>query len=286
MLVLLPPSEGKAPAPARGRPVDLDTLSFPELTATRSRVLDALVGLCRTDPDRAAEVLELGPKLRGEVEVDAAVLESPTRPARALYTGVLYTALGLGDLPAAASRRASSRLVIASGLWGLVRPGDRLPRYRLPGGLSVPGLGPLAAVWRTVLGDVLPPAAGRGVVLDLRSGAYASAWTPDGALAGRTLTVRVLHERDGVRRVMSEANKAVKGRLTRALLLDGSTPTSVGGLVDLVTGLGRDAGAAGWQVEDSTPTGSRRGGLRRVDLVTADLGVHPDHPGADAPTGR
>ncbi len=254
MLVLLPPSEGKAATPRQGRPLDLATLSFPELTPTRSVVVEILVGLCRDDPERAATMLGLGPTQRGEVDVDARLLTSPTRPARDLYTGVLYAALGLGTLPAAAARRASSRLVIASGLWGLVRPGDRLPRYRLPGASALPGLGPLAGVWRAVLDGALVPAAGRGVVLDLRSTAYATAWTPVGALARRTLTVRVLHERDGVRRVVSEANKAVKGRLTRALMLDGSQPTTVDALLECIRGLGREAGAAGWEVVESTPS--------------------------------
>ena len=48
MLVLLPPSEGKASIdgtgrPRRGTPVRLETLSFPQLTTAREQVLDALV---------------------------------------------------------------------------------------------------------------------------------------------------------------------------------------------------------------------------------------------------
>ena len=58
MLVLLPPSEGKTPA-RRGAPLDLEGLSFPGLTATRERVLDALVDLARTRPDTARTVLGL-----------------------------------------------------------------------------------------------------------------------------------------------------------------------------------------------------------------------------------
>lgn len=272
MLILLPPSEGKAAPRRRGRPLDLGALSFPELTDTRRRVLDTLVELCRSDPERAADVLELGPRLAGEVATDAALAGAPTMPARRLYTGVLYTALGLDQLPAAAARRAGTRLVIASGLWGLVRPGDRLPRYRLPGGLSLPGLGTLSSVWKPALAGVVPGLVGPGVLLDLRSTTYVAAWSPDRELAGRTLSVRVLHERGGVRRVVSEANKAVKGRLTRALLLDGSTPRTAADLADLVTDLGRRDEDAGWISADSTP-GGRRGGPRRLDLIAGDLGA-------------
>ena len=277
MLVLLPPSEGKAAPPVRGKPLDLATLSFPALGATREQVLDTLVGLCRRDPRRAAEVLELGPKLEGEVAVDAALRESPTRPARALYTGVLYAALGLDDLPAAASRRATARLAIASGLWGLVRIGDRLPRYRLPGGVSLPGLGTVASIWKPALATAGPAAMGSGLLLDLRSTTYAAAWTPAGHLAARSLTVRVLHAVGPERRLVSEANKAVKGRLTRALLLEGSTPRTVDaliGVIDDIGALGGGVTGSGWSVEESTEPGARRrGGPRRIDLIATDLSV-------------
>jgi len=67
-------------------------------------------------------------------------------------------------------------------------------------------------------------------VLDLRSSAYAALWKPTGEIAGRTATVRVLHERvvDGVtkRSVVSHFNKATKGRLLRDLLEDGAQPQS------------------------------------------------------------
>ena len=52
-------------------------------------------------------------------------------PAAEVYTGVLYERLGLPGLPAAARRRAGKRVLIASALWGFVRPGDAIPYYRL-----------------------------------------------------------------------------------------------------------------------------------------------------------
>ena len=56
VLILLPPSEGKT-APRRGKPLDLGSLSGPELTTSREQVLDALVELCSGDPAHAAAVL-------------------------------------------------------------------------------------------------------------------------------------------------------------------------------------------------------------------------------------
>ena len=90
MLVLLPPSEGKA-APAAGAPLALDALSLPGLTEARERVLATLVELSAGDPDTAAAVLGLSPGLRGELARNAALRTAPALPAGQLYTGVLLS---------------------------------------------------------------------------------------------------------------------------------------------------------------------------------------------------
>ena len=95
MLVLLPPSEGKAPAGRRGRPLDLATLAFPALTAARTRVLDALVTLAEGPRAEALHRLGLPVGLSDEVDKDAGLRSAGTVPVERLYTGVLYDALGL-----------------------------------------------------------------------------------------------------------------------------------------------------------------------------------------------
>ncbi|WP_327291352.1 peroxide stress protein YaaA [Streptomyces sp. NBC_01198] len=241
MLVLLPPSEGKATA-VRGRPVALDQLSMPGLGEARAAVLDELVGLCAADEDKAAEVLGLSPGLRGEVARNAGLRTAPAMPAGRVYTGVLYDALGLATLDAAARRRAGKSLLVFSGLWGAVRPADRIPAYRCSMAVRLPGLGGLAAYWKPHLDRVLPEAAGGGLVLDLRSSVYAGAWRPRGEVAARTATVRVLQVSvvDGVERrsVVSHFNKATKGRLVRALLTSGARPRTPAALASDLRDLG------------------------------------------------
>ena len=85
---------------------------------------------------------------------------------------MLYEALDLPSLDGAARRRASSRLAITSGLFGLLRPTDRIPAYRLSGQVSLPGVGPVARHWSRHLGPAVDEAAGDGLVVDLRSGGY------------------------------------------------------------------------------------------------------------------
>ena len=153
MLILLPPSESKANR-RRGRPADPSTWSFPELGPTRARVAAALAEVSRS-PDAPA-LLGVSPGLLDEVARNLVLDTAPATPAAEVYTGVLYDALGLATLDTAARRRANRWLVVISALHGAVRPGDRITAYRLSMGSTLPGLGPLASVWRPALDQVLP----------------------------------------------------------------------------------------------------------------------------------
>ncbi|MCX5378621.1 peroxide stress protein YaaA [Streptomyces sp. NBC_00091] len=241
MLVLLPPSEGKA-AGGSGAPLKPESLSLPGLAGARAAVLEELVELCAGDELKAREVLGLSEGLRGEVAKNAALRSAAARPAGEIYTGVLYDALDLAGLPAPARELAERTLLVFSGLWGAVRVTDRIPSYRCSMGVKLPALGALGAYWRTPMAEVMPRAAGDGLVLDLRSAAYAAAWKPKGEPAGRTATVRVLHSQivDGVekRSVVSHFNKATKGRLVRDLLLAGAVPQTPAELVTALRDLG------------------------------------------------
>jgi cytoplasmic iron level regulating protein YaaA (DUF328/UPF0246 family) len=139
VLILLPPSEGKTP-PRRGKPLDLGSLSFPGLAPHRSEVLDALVGLCSTDrPAEAAQVLGLGRTQEDVVASNARLRQASTGRADQVYSGVLYEALDVAGLQGASRRRATSWLAVTSGLFGMLRPADRIPAYRLSGDVSLPG---------------------------------------------------------------------------------------------------------------------------------------------------
>lgn len=259
MLILLPPSEAKA-APRRGKPLDLASVSSPGLTATRTTLLEALVDLCRDDADKAAEVLGLGPAQRDLVQRNADLGTAPTARADAIYTGVLYDALDVATLSPAARRRATSRLAVTSSLFGIVRPGDRIPAYRLSGDAVLPGVGSVAGAWREVLGDAITDGMRNGMLVDLRSSTYAAFWRPTKDVSRRVATMRVLHESGGRRTVVSHFNKATKGRIVRALLEDGAAPRTPRALADTLTRLG-------WTVElgEPTPKGTQ------LDVVVSDV---------------
>ena len=249
MLILLPPSQGKT-APDCGSALKLDALVCPSLTPVRADTAAALVALCRDEPDRAAHILGLGPRQAGEVTANAALFDSPAAPASAVYTGVLFAALGLSSMPAADYAFADEHLLIASALFGFVAPSDRIPHYRLAAGITLPGLAAPRRVWGSALRDALAEIPDPGPVLDLRSGAYAALYRPrpdaggelrDGA--GREwLVPHVLLERNGRRSVVSHHNKAAKGRLVRDLVRCRPDIRAGSDLADTLAGLG-------WRIE-------------------------------------
>lgn len=235
MLVVLPPSETKA-AGGRGAPLDLDSLSFPELTAVRKELLDDVVTLA-DDVEGSRAALGLSANQDDEIERNAAVWTSRTTPALRRYTGVLYDALDPPSLTAA----ARGRLAVCSALFGLVRGTDPIPAYRLSGGSTLPGRGGLRTVWRPALGPVLDGLDEH--VVDLRSGAYAALAPAEGAT---TLDV-VSEADDGSRTTVSHANKSYKGHAARLLASTRRRPKDTRGVLAVLR-------EAGLRVERAGPT--------------------------------
>jgi uncharacterized protein len=233
MLVLLPPSEGKA-APSEGAPLDLGSLAFAEVLGDRrAALLDALEGLTKLPREEAVRMLAVSDGQAGEVEVDASLRKAPAAAAADLYTGVLYDHLGLPELPATARRRT----LIASALWGVVRPEDRIPYYRFSAKARLEGIGAPAAWWRPALAEAMPDDP--GLVVDMRSAAYAAAWKPKRATL---LSVRAFAESAGKRKPVTHMAKAVRGDVARALLLAKKPPGDP-------EGAAAAAEAAGFKVE-------------------------------------
>lgn len=260
MFIFIPPSETKA-FPSDADPADLGSLALPELAPTREALRDALVRLCRGPAAKAREALGLSEGQSGESEHNREIATAPAAPAADVYTGVLYDAL---DLPTLRQRGVIlDHVLIFSGLWGVVRPGDRIPHYRCSAGVKLPAAGSVSTVWRKALRDPLAGHVGEDLVVDLRSGAYAGLWTP----GANAVTVRVLHEREvgGVvkRTVVSHFNKATKGRLARTLLESGQRPRKPEEFAEVVRGFG-------YAIEQG-PASTRPDAPTALDIVVSEL---------------
>lgn len=189
-LVLIPPSEGKAPGG--------DGLSWRRGT-TRDAVLDGPRATVLAAARRAGVVA------RG----------APTMTAMDRYDGVLYRELAWDALPAAVRRRGEDQVRIVSGLLGLVAPGDPVPDHRLKMSATLPETGRLATWWRPVLAPVLDALSAGRLVWDLLPQEHAAACDWRSAAPDRRVTVRFV-DRQG--RTVSHWNKLLKGSLVAWIL--------------------------------------------------------------------
>ncbi|WP_019203417.1 peroxide stress protein YaaA [Tsukamurella sp. 1534] len=243
MLILLPPSETKAGG-GEGAALDLGALTFPSLTPTRERLLEALIAVCSdgSDPAAARAALGLSEGQADELERNRALRTAATRPAIEQYTGVLYEALDVPGMTKAQRAKADARLAVGSALFGVVGAADPIPAYRLSAGSKLPGLGTLAAQWKPGLADALA-AADRGLVVDLRSGGYAALGRVPEAVTATVVTEKP----DGSRAVVSHFNKHHKGLLAHALVATRAEPGDARAVVKV-------AEKAGLRAELSAPT--------------------------------
>jgi uncharacterized protein len=192
-VILLPPSEGKAPdgdGPVWGP----------------GQMADAVLDRHRRVVLRAARAAGATPRRAG------------TLPAMERYTGVLYGELDWASLSASARRRGERQVRTVSGLWGLVAPADRLPPYKLKMSATLPELGRLSTWWRPRLGSALAPLVEGAVVWDLLPNEHSAAVEWASLAPARRVRVRFL---DASGRTVSHWNKLLKGSMVRWILTEG-----------------------------------------------------------------
>ena len=233
MLIVLPPSETKAPSGV-SRPM---SLSFPALNPVRESLLDDLAAL---EVEPMMEALKIPATKIEEAAENRSLRTAPVMPALERYTGVLYDALSPASLP----EHARSRLAVGSALFGVVRADDLIPRYRLSGSAKVPtadgSLPTMKARWGSAVSDVL---SAEGFIVDLRSGTYEKLGPVPGAVTVRVESVRD----DGSRSVVSHFNKHYKGELARVLAC-GPEVFDASGVAEVARAAGMTAEVNGDQV--------------------------------------
>jgi len=214
LVILLPPSEGKAPGGGGpGWTVGAGRFGDP-LAATRTRVVNALK---RARGGTAKQLGAKGDLLATAKAANLAAVGAPTLPAHERFTGVVWGHLDPPTLGASARRRAETGVLVVSALTGITAWDDPVPDFRLKLSASVPPVGNVAAFWRPVLSPVLNAWLEGHTVVDLLPLEHRAAWVPE---PDRYDLIRPsLEHRNG--KPAGHGGKAAKGLLARTLLATG-----------------------------------------------------------------
>lgn len=180
MLILLPPSEKKKSATSSEK-FDLSSLVFAaELFDTRN-------------------------------QATANHVTSQTSPAIEIYDGVLYQGLNWKNLSVDEQKRANSKLLIVSAIFGLVKPLDQIFSYKEKIDNKL---------WRDSIAQVAAKYSDE-LIIDCRSSTYKGVWPINPA---NTIEVRVFQVVAGERKVITHMSKKYRGELTRHLLTQATDP--------------------------------------------------------------
>jgi cytoplasmic iron level regulating protein YaaA (DUF328/UPF0246 family) len=175
-------------------------------------VIDAL-GAVRGGDEKLLGVK--GDHLARAQSANASLVGSASLPAWQRYTGVVWDHLDPATLPATARKR----IIVVSGLLGVVRGDDPVPDYRLKMGANLAPLGKLSTWWREAVTTEIARSARNRVVVDLLPQEHRAAWDPSASGGPKQAISVALVDPTG--KPGGHFAKAAKGELARAILLDG-----------------------------------------------------------------
>lgn len=212
MIILLPPSEGKA---GGGTPrtawKPVSGLLGRGLGPMRAQVAAALSAANGGDQKLLGVKGDLLEQARA---ANRALVGSPTLAAWQRYTGVVWDHLDLASMTAPARKSALSVIHVPSALTGLARADDPVPEYKLKMGSSIAPVGKLSRFWRDAVTGELARLAGGTVVVDLLPQEHAAAF--DWSRVDNVVHLDLVSRNGGT--VGGHNAKAAKGLLARHIL--------------------------------------------------------------------
>jgi uncharacterized protein len=215
--VLVPPSQGKANGGRRSTKSGEfdDALSLP-----REQVVDALSRFLERATSRELEVTfgARGPLLEHAVASSREVVAGTAKvlPVWRRYQGVVWTHLA----PETLSSSQRRRILVPSGLYGLLEGEDNIADYRLRMNVRLAPLASLALFWRSHVTSALIARARRATVVNFLPKEHAAS-IDLGELAKHVTVLNVHFVAEDEQRAVGHDAKAVKGHLARCVLDEG-----------------------------------------------------------------
>lgn len=163
---------------------------FHQLIPQRREIVDQLLELIRRDKTEILEGVFGEEALSDGVKLTKAVYSAPLMAARKRFVpDPFFSAVDFDGLPTGAQRRLLENSVILSGLFGLLRPDDLIPEYKLRMTADLPGTGPLMSFWKPKISPFLNKVVRNRFVWDLLPESYREAWEDNGSHDARATVV-------------------------------------------------------------------------------------------------
>jgi cytoplasmic iron level regulating protein YaaA (DUF328/UPF0246 family) len=246
--VLLPPSQAKS---AGGRRVTARGAFDDELATPRHDVAAALGALIARGarPELESTLSAKGELLERAITSTTEVVHSsaPLKAAWRRYEGVVWTHVAPETL-ASSQRR---RILVPSGLYGLLAGEDLIADYRIKMNASLAPMGVLATFWRPFVTRALDAKVGRATLVNLLPNEHAAS-IDLGCIGTRHRVINVRFVTNDERSAVGHDAKAVKGTLARRVLEGGAIA------LERFSWQGWRSRREGDEVFVTAPTGPRR----------------------------
>lgn len=218
--ILMPPAEGKN---SGGNPFAPDMFDyrtsntfnyFNELNLERRKLIDALRKTLKMEDADLGKIFGVkGKTLEKAIEINRGIYDAPLMSALDRYgPGVMYKAMDFPGLPTGAQRRLLENGLIFSGLFGILRPDDLIPNYRLRMDAHLPPIGKVGTFWKERMSGRLNDTVRGHFVWNLLSGIHMDAWDDEHTYQ-QMVTVKFVKEEDGERKPVTHGVKTLRGEL-------------------------------------------------------------------------
>jgi len=151
--------------------------------------------------------------LEAAVKANLEIYTAPLMSALDRYDpGVMYQAMDFQGLPTGAQRRLLEEGIIFSGMFGLLRPDDLIPEYRLSMDAEIPGVGKVSAYWKEALSKELNQTLKDRFVWNLLPESHEKAWDDDHSYEAM-VRVRFLRKVKGELKAVDGEVEPLRGKL-------------------------------------------------------------------------
>jgi cytoplasmic iron level regulating protein YaaA (DUF328/UPF0246 family) len=187
---------------------------FKELNEKRRELIGVLQQDIRESDDLESLFGIKGDYLEEAVEANRNLYDAPLMSAFDRYSpGTTYESIDFENLPTGAQRRLLENGVIFSGLFGLLRPDDLIPNYRLRMDDDLPGVGRVYKYWRPHVSPILNRELEGRWVWDLLPRAHRRVWNDEHTYE-RKLRIKFYKETvTGERSPVTHGVKELRGSL-------------------------------------------------------------------------